>query len=198
MVITSQLHIEMGTERSWRCSRVVRSRAEITLQLHYLPSTSNAVLQRLILIPTVFSASLQETCQLSVCLVTNPVVSFILGGRTRGEGASLSEMCISMSRSSYPWLNLHLACMLQWDLKNNPEFRSKQLEVCKKRTCILKVPLPVCNRSLRNLTCFLCQSLKLDLMNHHTAISQAMHLFQWTTGYRCNNSFWLRCSISEC
>lgn len=125
----------------------------------------------------VFSASLQKTHQLSVCLVTNPVVSFIPGGRTGGEGASLSEVCISTSQWSFPRLNLHLACTLQSDLKNNPELCSKQLEVHKKSTHILKVPPPACNRSLGNLTCFLCQSLKLDLINHQTAISQAMHLF---------------------
>lgn len=45
---------------------------------------------------------------------------------------------------------------------------------------------------------FLCHSLKLDLINHDKAISQAMHLFQWMAEYKCNNSFRLWCLITEC
>lgn len=146
-----------------------------------------------------FSVLLQETSQLSMCLVTNPVVSFIApGGRIRGEVANLSEACISMSWSTLPQLNLHLVCTLHSDLKNNLEVCSKQLEAHKKPTCILKVPLCICNRSLRNLTHFLCQSLELDLINQNKSISQAMHLFQWMAEYKCHNSFWLRCLITEC
>lgn len=60
--------------------------------------------------------------------VTNPVASFIApGDHISGEAARLSEVDISMSQSTLPQLNLHLACTLQSDLKNN-------LDVCCKTT----------------------------------------------------------------
>lgn len=135
-----------------------------------------------------------------LCLVTrglaaqhviNPVASFIApGDHISGEAASLGEVYVSMSQSTLPQLNLHFPCTLQSDLKCNLEVCSKTTgSIQKNPACILKVPLHICSRSLRNLTHFFCQYLKLDLKNQDKAISQATYLFQCVAEYKCNNLF---------
>lgn len=163
------------------------------------------MLQGLILIPWIeilfpFCVLLEET-GLSVCLVTDPVVlPTAPGGHTRAGAANLSDPCMSMSWSTLPHLNLHPVCTLQAALKNNLEFCSNQWEAHKKtlKNKLQHAPVPLCHRSCRNLTLFLCHSLNSDLINQDQTISQAMHLFHWMAEYKCSNSLWWWCLITEC